>query len=430
MARDEVRAVGVRHKKARQKALLRWTANYPQLDKTLTILQMDGDASCNDTPYVHAGRGGLGTSAHIPPLDLSTTYPIPDLEAATRSMASLGKGGHPVGNSIYQRMHNPTVARFEEAIAALELLPEAVAFSSGMGAITAIVLAARLPDRSKRHVVGIRPLYGGTDSLLMSGLLDVETTWATAETVAEHLREDTCLVMCESPANPSCLLVDLAAICRQAGGVPVLVDSTFATPVLCQPARYGAAMVIHSCTKAIGGHGDVLGGVVACDEQWAQKIRRVRSLTGSNLHPFAAYQLHRGLQTLPIRIRAQQATALELASRLGAHPAVESVGYATAANCGLVGPGKQMSGGGTVLAFNLAGGYDAAKKVMASVKLVVPAVSLGTTDTLIQHPAGVTHRGLDQEARDAGGIGAGMLRLSVGLEDVDDVWNDLLQAMG
>jgi cystathionine beta-lyase/cystathionine gamma-synthase len=381
-----------------------------------------------DTAYVHAGRGGLGLSAHIPSIDLSTTYPIPDLEMATKSMASLGSGGHPLGSSIYQRLHSPGGARFEEAIATLEGMPEAVAFSSGMAAITAVLLAARAFD-GKRHIVAVRPLYGGTESLLTSGLLDVEISWATPETIGEHLRDDTALVICESPCNPTCTIVDICAICKRAGDVPVMVDSTFSTPVLQQPAKQGAALVVHSCTKAIGGHGDVLGGVVACDETWAKRIRRVRGLTGSNLHPFGAYQLHRGLQTLPIRIRAAQATTEEIAKRLAAHPAVESVGYPTSASSRLVGHGKQMSGGGTVLAFSMAGGYEAAKKLMASVKLVVPAVSLGTTDTLIQHPAGVTHRSIDQKSKDASGIGPGMLRLSIGLEDVEDVWADLEQAM-
>jgi len=254
-------------------------------------------------------------------------------------------------------------------------------------------------------------------------------TWATPETVREAIRADTALVMCESPANPTCTICDIASICQQAGGIPVLVDSTFATPVLSQPVRYGAAMVVHSATKAIGGHGDTLGGVVAASSEWAKRIRRVRALTGSNLHPLAAHNLHRGLQTLPVRIRAQQASTEELARRLLRHPAVESVSYATAANSALVGVGKQMAGGGTVLAFTMAGGYDAAKTLMATVKLITPAVSLGTTDTLIQHPAGITHRSLDQAAKDAGGIGAGMLRLSVGLECVDDLWTDLDAAL-
>jgi methionine-gamma-lyase len=327
-------------------------------------------------------------------------------------------------------MHNPTVARFEEAIATLEATDEAVAFSSGMAAITAILLAARGAPGGKRHVVGVRPLYGGTDALLTCGLLDIEVSFCTAETVAEHIRDDTALVLVESPSNPTCTVVDILQVCRQARGVPVVVDSTFATPVLQTPAKYGAALVVHSCTKAIGGHGDVLGGVVACDAEWGRRIRRVRALTGSNLHPFAAYQLHRGLQTLPVRVKASQRTTEELARRLAAHPAVESISYATAAtSTDLVGPGKQMAGGGSVLAFTLKGGYDAARAVMARVRLVVPAVSLGTTDTLIQHPAGVTHRSLDDAAKAAGGIAAGMLRLSIGLEDVDDLWADLTQAM-
>lgn len=382
-----------------------------------------------DTDCVHAGRGGLGTSAHIPPIDLSTTYPIPDLDAATKSIAAVSSGGHPIGSSVYQRMHNPTVARFEEAIAVLEATDEAVAFASGMAAITAILLAAR--GDGKRHVVGVRPLYGGTESLLTCGLLDVDVSFCAAEDVAEHVRADTALVLVESPANPTCTVVDLVRVCAQARGVPVVVDSTFATPVLQRPGAHGAAMTVHSCTKAIGGHGDVLGGVVACDREWGRKIRRVRALTGANLHPFAAHQLHRGLQTLPVRVRASQATTEALARRLAAHPAVESLSYATAEFApSLVGPGKQMRGGGAVLAFTLKGGYDAAKAVMARVRLIIPAVSLGTTDTLIQHPAGVTHRSLDDAAKAAGGIAPGMLRLSVGLEDVDDLWADLAQAIG
>jgi len=273
---------------------------------------------------------------------------------------------------------------------------------------------------------------GATDGLLSSGLLDVSVTYVTEDKVAQAIRPDTALVMCESPGNPTCTLVHIAKVVAQAGAVPVAVDSTFATPVLQRPADHGAAFIIHSCTKAIGGHGDVLGGVVACDADWGKRIRKVRAATGANLHPLAAYNLHRGLQTLPIRVRAAQANAEELARRLADHPAVSSVGYPTAAGSvhgHLVGPGKQMRGGGTVMAFELAKGYEAARAVMSRVKLITPAVSLGTTDTLIQHPAGVTHTSLNKEALAAGGISPGMLRLSVGIEDVEDIWADLKQAI-
>lgn len=384
----------------------------------------------SDTTFVHAGRGDMGSDAHCPPIDLSTTYPIPDLATATASMKSLGSGGHPKGSSIYQRMHNPNVARFEQALASLEATDEAVAFASGMAALTAAVLAARTKD--KKHIVGVRPLYAATDSLILCGMLDVEVSWATPDTVAQHIRDDTCLVLCESPANPTCTIIDIAAVCKQAGGVPVLVDSTFGTPVCQQPAKLGAAMVVHSCTKAIGGHGDILGGVVACDGEWGKKLRRVRALTGANLHPMAAYQLHRGLQTLPVRMRAAEHSAIEIAKRLASSPHVERVSFPGASGGPtdkLVGAGKQMSGPGAMIAFDLAGGYEAARALMSAVRLVTPAVSLGTTDTLIQHPAGMTHTSLPQDAKDAGGIGPGLIRLSVGLEDVEDIWDDLAQAL-
>jgi len=329
-------------------------------------------------------------------------------------------------------MHNPTVARFEDAIAALESADGAVAFASGMAAITATLLAARTKD--KQHIVAVRPLYGATDTMLSSGLLGLSVSYASEDTVKDMVRPDTALVICESPANPSCTIVDIESIVKQAGDVPVMVDSTFATPVLQRPSTNGATIVLHSCTKAIGGHGDVLGGVVASNAEWAQRIRKVRSSTGANIHPFAAFMLHRGLQTLPVRVRAMQATAEEIACRLEAHPLVSSVSYpslakAKGASAGLIGAGKQMEGGGTVLAFELKEGYEAACAVMSSVKLVVPAVSLGTTDTLIQHPAGVTHTSLGDDAKKEGGISPGLMRLSIGLEQVDDIWDDLKQAI-
>jgi methionine-gamma-lyase len=213
--------------------------------------------------------------------------------------------------------------------------------------------------------------------------------------------------------------------------VPVLVDNTFATPVLQNPAAHGAALVLHSATKYLGGHGDVVGGVVCCSEEWARRLRRVRALTGGIMHPLAAYLVHRGLPTLPFRVLAAQERAQVLAERLAGHPTVTRVLYP-----GLPGAdpaevlGRQQRGPGAMLAFEVAGGIEAAARVLEAVRLVTPAVSLGSTDTLIEHPAGLTHRLVDEQVREAAGITPGLLRLSVGLEDADDLWTDLAAALG
>ena len=356
----------------------------------------------DETIAIHGGRDDLG-HAHIPPIDLSTTYKTPDLAEATASIDGLAEGGVPQGTPVYQRLHNPTVARFEEALARMEEMPCAVAFASGMAAISASLLAAKM---SGSHVVAVRPLYGGTDHLLASGLLGIDVSWATIQTLQDHIRPDTSLVICETPANPTLALLDIEEVVAKAGHVPVLVDSTFATPVLQKPGLHGAAMVLHSGTKYLGGHGDVLGGVVACHESWAKKLRQVRILTGANLYPQAAYQLHRGLQTLPVRIRAAQENARELALRLALHPAVERVRYPEAPGGdpkGLL--GHQMKGPGAMISLDLKGGYESAASLLRGVQLITPAVSLGSTDTLIQHPAGLTHRVVAEEAKSEGGIG-------------------------
>lgn len=376
------------------------------------------------TLAVHAGREDFEKlGVHAAPLDLSSTYPIPDLDEGTASLDALANGDASAPNDVYSRLRNPTVARFEQALALLERTETSVAFASGMAAMTACLLAARMRGN---HVVAVRPLYGGTDHLLATGMLGLDVTWATADTVGASCRPDTSIVVVETPANPTCELVDVADIVRQAGDVPVLVDSTFATPVLQRPIEQGAAFVLHSATKFLGGHGDVLAGVVATSEARAHALRQVRILTGAVLHPLAGYLLHRGLATLPLRVERAQATTRALAERLASHPAVSAMHYPGLPGGdpqGLI--GRQMAGPGAVLAFEVAGGYDAAVRLLDALSLITVAVSLGSVDTLIQHPAGLTHRVVGDDAREEGGIGPGMLRLSVGLEDVDDLWEDL-----
>lgn len=379
------------------------------------------------TRLVHAGREEAREQGwHAVPIDLSSTYPTPDPAQAAASLDAFVEGAASAPNPVYSRLHNGTVARFEQALAALERSEAAVAFGSGMAALTAVLLA--MAASGKRHVVAVRPIYGGSDHLLQTGLLGTEVSWARADEVAQALRPDTGLVLVETPANPTLAQVDIAGIVAQAGEVPVLVDSTFATPVLQQPLQHGASLVLHSATKFLGGHGDVLAGVVACSEAWAARLRQVRILTGAVLHPLGAYLLLRGLPTLRLRVLAAQANAAELARRLQAHPLVAEVHYPGLAGTGCAVQG-QMRGPGCVLAFTPVGKVSDAERLITGLRLITPAVSLGSVDSLIQRPAGLTHRVVEEQARAEGGIAANLLRLSVGIEDVEDLWADLCQGL-
>ncbi|WP_335988049.1 trans-sulfuration enzyme family protein [Glycomyces sp. MUSA5-2] len=376
-----------------------------------------------DTIAVHAGREDLAAlGVHALPIDLSTTNPLPDIEAGGLSYEAMASGGAPTteGGNVYARLWNPTVARFESALARLERTEEAVAFSSGMAAMTAAVLAATA-GTGRRHVLAVRPLYGGTDHLLSTGLLGTETTYCTAAGVAAALRPDTAMVVLETPANPTLDLVDIHAVVEAAQGVPVLVDNTFATPVLQNPADFGAAMVLHSATKYLGGHGDVIAGVIACGAETAAALRRVRAVTGGLLHPLGAYLLHRGLTTLPVRVRAQQAGAEQVAAWLRGHPAVARVHYPSGDPL----LGVQMRGPGAMIAVDLRGGFEQAKQVTGAVGLFTHAVSLGGVDSLIQHPAALTHRPVADGAKPADSI----VRLSIGLEAPEDLITDLDRAL-
>ncbi|WP_069884894.1 trans-sulfuration enzyme family protein [Streptomyces luteocolor] len=365
------------------------------------------------TEAVHAGRDDLADlGLHAPPIDLSTTYPSRDSRAeAARIDAFAADGTVDDGPPVYARLGNPTVARFETALARLEGTESAVAFASGMAALTAVLLVRGAAGL--RHVVAVRPLYGCSDHLLTAGLVGTEVTWVDPAGIADAIRPDTGLVMVESPANPTLAELDLRAIAHACGEVPLLADNTFATPVLQRPVESGAHMVLHSATKYLGGHGDVLGGVVACDEEFARQLRQVRFATGGVLHPLAGYLLLRGLSTLPVRVRAASANAAELARRLAADPRVTRVHYPRI--------------GGAMVAFEVCGDPHG---VIAGVRLITPAVSLGSVDSLIQHPASISHRVVDVGDRHSSGVSDRLLRMSCGLEDVEDLWRDLDRALG
>lgn len=380
-----------------------------------------------DSVAVHAGREDLASlGVHALPIDLSTTNPLADIELGGSSCEALAGGGfpEPSGGAVYARLWNPTVARFETALAALEHAPAAVAFSSGMAALTAAILTIT-HETGCRHVVALRPLYGGTDHLLATGRLGTEVTFCSPEEVANAVRPDTGLVVVETPANPTLELVDIGAVSTAAGGVPVLVDNTFATPVLQNPLEHGAGLVLHSATKYLGGHGDVVAGVVACGDDLAAGLRRTRAVTGAILHPLGAYLLHRGLQTLPLRVRAQQASAQRIAEWLTTHAAVSRVRYPGIDDDPRRVLGSQLRGPGAMIAIELEGGYQHALQFTSAVRLFTHAVSLGGVDSLVQHPAALTHRPVAPEARPS----ASLVRLSIGLEAATDLIADLDAAL-
>jgi cystathionine beta-lyase/cystathionine gamma-synthase len=388
---------------------------------------MQTSSSQFETRAVHGGMTGVRASgSHVPVIDFSTTNPLGSVETGGLSYEELATG-HDLGegrSAVYQRLWQPGVARFEESLAGLEGTDGAVAFASGMAALAAVLIATRAAGRP--HIVAVRPLYGGTDHVLEGGLLGTRVTWTDAAGIADVIEADTGLVIVETPANPTLELLDLRQVADAAGDVPLLVDNTFATPVLQRPVEHGATLVLHSATKFLGGHGDVMGGVVAGDQDWVERLRRVRALTGGLLHPIAAYLLHRGLRTLPVRVRAQQETAVVLAERLLAHPAVARVHYPGLPGqdpAGLV--GTQLAGPGSIIALDLARGYEAAARFTESCELVTHAVSLGGVDSLVQHPASLTHRPVAGDAKP----GAGIVRLSIGLEHVDDLTADLMGAL-
>ena len=341
----------------------------------------------------------------------------------------------PRGGFAYSRNANPTVRALEQAVAGLEGGVAGVATSSGMGAI-AVALGAHL--RTGAHLVVQRSIYGGTMALLQDligrwGVRISEVDGADPAAVAAAFTDDTAVLYLETISNPMTGVADIAgaAALARAAGVITVVDNTFATPLLCRPLELGADVVVHSATKYLGGHSDVTGGVAVYGEEqrfragWAHAVT-----TGVTPDPFAAWLVLRGLQTLPLRIRAACANATELASRLAAHPGVAAVHHPSRPEH----PQHALAAGmlaapGAMLSFDLAGGRHAAARFAESVRLLTQAPSLGGVETLVMHPASASHRAYSDDALAAAGISQGTVRISTGVEDVDDLWADIEQAL-
>lgn len=364
--------------------------------------------------------------ALAPILWASTTFEIDSLEAG-RTMAHSSRA-----ERFYSRHGNPTVNAFEQAIAEVEGAEAARAFSSGMGAISAVVLGL---CSAGDHVVAQRQLYGGTMQLLagVCPRFGIDVTFVDATepgAFAAAVRPGrTMLVLAESPANPLLDLVDLDELGAIRGPITA-IDSTLATPLGANPLAYGVQLVIHSATKAIAGHNDATLGVVAGERELIDALWGFAILHGANASPFDAMNGLRGLRTLDVRLRQQEATALAVAQALEAHPAVTWVRY----------PGlpshpqhdlavRQLRHHGGLLAFELAGGLAAGEQFVRSVRLCRPATSMGGPETLVTHPASTTHAGLTPDELATAGITVGTVRLSCGLEHTDDVVADVLGAL-
>ena len=336
---------------------------------------------------------------------------------------------------LYTRLGNPTQEALEQRIAALEGADAALAVASGMAAATTAVLTV---CKTGDHIVSGDTLYGGTHQLFSHTLprLGIEVTEVATTDPANFeaaITENTKLIYVESPANPTLVLTDIPAVAKIAHdhGIPLLVDNTFCTPVLQRPLELGADIVLHSATKYISGHGDAISGVLAGSSEFITGARyeTLRDVGGC-ISPFNAWLLIRGLKTLPVRVRQHCDNAMTLARWLDEHPKVLNVNY----------PGleshpqhelakRQQAGFGGLITFEVVGGRAAGKVVMDSLELCTLAVSLGDVDTLIEHPATMTHSTYTEDELLQVGIDPAMIRLSVGLEDPEDIMADLDQAM-
>ncbi len=336
---------------------------------------------------------------------------------------------------VYTRLGNPTQAALETEIANLENGEAALALASGMAAATTAVLTC---CRNGEHVVSGDTLYGGTHQLFTQTLprMGIEVTEVDARdprNFAEAITDKTRLVYIETPANPTLVLTDIAAVAEiaHAKGIPLLVDNTFCTPYLQNPLDLGADIVLHSATKYIGGHGDTVAGILVGSLDWIMKARMetLRDVGGC-ISPFNAWLLLRGLKTLPVRMDRHMESAMEIAQFLSYHPKVKEViypGLSTHPQHELA--RRQQRGFGGMISFMVEGGREAGKVVLDSCELCTLAVSLGDVDTLIEHPGSMTHSTYSDVELKKVGIDPAMIRLSVGLEEVRDIVEDLRQAL-
>lgn len=384
------------------------------------------------TRAIHAGNvhdkqyGALST-----PIYQTSTFVFDDCEQGGRRFAG-EEGGY-----IYSRLGNPTTSILESKIAALEGGEACAAASSGMGAISSCLWSIA---GAGKHIIADETLYGCTFALLNHGMTEygVEVTFADLsdiENLKASLKANTVCVYLETPANPNLKITDIELIAKTAheynAGIKVVCDNTFASPALQNPLKLGADVVVHSATKYLNGHGDVIAGFVVGSEEFISHVKMfgLKDMTGATIGPFESWLILRGLKTLEIRVARHCESAKKIAQYLYDNDKVECVYYpGLPSHKGHEIAKRQMRDFGGMISFEVKGGKEAGMKFCNSLKLCTIAVSLGDAETLVEHPASMTHSTYSEEDLKTAGISAGLIRLSVGLENVDDIIADFEQA--
>lgn len=383
-----------------------------------------------ETKSIHAGYDAKYHSDSLtPPIYQTSTFTFSSIQQGANRFAGVEDG------YIYSRLSNPTVTVLEERMAQLEEGEAALAFGSGMAAVSAVLIGL---TKANDHVLCSKGLYGCTFGLLqmLQEKYSIQHSFSdlsTADEIRMSIRENTTCIYIETPINPTMKIIDLELVTKIAKekGIRVVVDNTFLTPYLQKPLEIGCDLVIHSATKYIGGHGDVIAGIVVGDEETISFLKKTTQKDiGGVISPFDAWLLLRGLKTLGVRMDRHCENAAKIVEKLRNHSKVKSVYYpgdTTNSDYHIV--KKQMKKSGGLFSFEVTGSYEDAVKFADHLKLIKIAVSLGDAETLIQHPASMTHAVVPEETRKVMGISNELLRLSVGLEAWEDIWGDLEQAL-
>ncbi len=390
---------------------------------------MSNQFSGFETKLVHAGDIEDQFGSAVSPIYQTSTFKFKNADEGADLFAGRQEG------FIYSRIGNPTVDVLEKKLAELENGYRSVAFASGMAAVSTIFTALLA---SGDHVVCTEAVYGPSRGLLegMFAKFGVESTFVDTSDIAniqQAIQENTKLLYIESPANPTMQLTDIqqASELAHQHDILVCVDNTFCSPLLQRPLDLGADIVLHSLTKYINGHADIVGGALICkDKELYGVLRKAMVLLGGNIDPNQAFLVIRGVKTLSLRVERAQENAQKVAEFLENHPKVAWVNYPGLPSfCQYELAKKQMYGPGSMIAFGVKGGLEAGKTVMNSVQLAMLAVSLGGIETLIQHPASMTHAGVSEASRKSAGITDDLIRYSIGIETVEDIIADIDYAL-